>query len=118
MLYPSISANSLAITDFPQPCGRQSEALTKGSSLDAHLFCCLVVFATLAPIRHMSLTMCDVIISASSWAWLGVLIKAGLLLGGRGSLVPAGTCRTNSNQESNKQNRLKRRHCMTIYSII
>ncbi len=50
------------------------------------------VLATLAPIRHMSLTMCDCIISAISWEWLGVLMKVGLLLGGRSSLVPAGTC--------------------------
>ena len=49
------------------------------------------MWATLAPIRHMSFTMCDCIISASSWEWLGVLMKVGLLLGARGSLVPAGT---------------------------
>ena len=52
------------------------------------------VSGTLAPIRHMSFTMWDCIISDSSWEWLGVLMKLGLLFGGRGSLVPAGTCRT------------------------
>lgn len=47
---------------------------------------------TLAPIRHMSLAMCDCIISAMSWEWLDVLMNAVVLLGGRGSLVPAGHC--------------------------
>lgn len=30
------------------------------------------VLATLGPIRHMSLTMCDCIILANNWEWLGV----------------------------------------------
>lgn len=46
---------------------------------------------TLAPIRHMSFAMWDCIISAISWEWLGVEMKVRLLLGGRSSLVPAGT---------------------------
>lgn len=46
---------------------------------------------TLAPIRHMSLVMCDCIISAISCDWLTVLMNVWLLADGRGSLEPAGT---------------------------
>lgn len=47
---------------------------------------------TLAPMRHMSLTRWDCIISASRRAWVGVLMKDGMLSGGRGGRDPAGTC--------------------------
>lgn len=46
---------------------------------------------TLAPIRHMSLVMCDCIISAMSWDWLAVLMNVWLLSVGHGALEPAGT---------------------------
>lgn len=47
---------------------------------------------TLAPIRQMSLTRWDCIISASRRSWVGVPMNAGLLLGGRIGRVPEGTC--------------------------
>lgn len=47
--------------------------------------------STLGPITHISLPMCDWIISAMSWEWLGVLMKLLLLLFGFSCLVPAGT---------------------------
>ncbi len=47
---------------------------------------------TLAPIRQMSLTRWDCIISASRRSWVGVPMNAGLLLGGRLGRVPEGTC--------------------------
>lgn len=46
---------------------------------------------TLAPIRHMSLVMCDCIISARSCDWLAVLMNDGLLWDTGGALEPAGT---------------------------
>lgn len=57
------------------------------------LFVCTLhsMVVTLDPIKHMSFTMCDCIISASSCEWLGVLMKVELLLGGHSSLLPAGT---------------------------
>lgn len=48
---------------------------------------------TLGPITHISLPMCDWIISAISWEWLGVLMKVLLLLCGFTCLVPTGTLR-------------------------
>lgn len=47
---------------------------------------------TLAPIRQMSLTRWDCIISASRQSWVGVPMNAGLLLDGRFGRVPEGTC--------------------------
>lgn len=46
---------------------------------------------TFGPIRQMSLTKWDCIISDRSWEWLSVLMKFMLLLEGWGCLFPAGT---------------------------
>lgn len=53
--------------------------------------CVQIAPGTLAPIRHMSLVMCDCIISAMSCDWLAVLMNVWLLWDGRGALEPAGT---------------------------
>lgn len=46
---------------------------------------------TFGPIRQMSLTKWDCIMSDRSWEWLSVLMKFMLLLEGWGCLFPAGT---------------------------
>ena len=76
MLYPKVSAKFLAMTVFPQPYKWKHNHLTdKSKQPKVRKLCREAAVLTFPPIKHMSLTMCDCIISASSCLWLRVCIK-------------------------------------------
>ena len=79
ILYPKVSAKFLATTVFPQPCNykwKHNHLRTKSKQhkVRKQLFSEAAIL-TFPPIKHMSLTICDCIISASSCLWLKVCIK-------------------------------------------